>query len=474
MTRVPRAGPAQAQPVRDHRPGRRRRAGAHRRGSGDGRPSPTLKLGVCGEHGGDPESITLFYDAGLDYVSCSPFRVPIARLAAAQAVLGAGERRSLGHGVKPADIGELVDVGDPRVSPDGRTSPSSSRPSTSTPTSTAAASGWWRPTARRRPVPSRRASSATAGPGGRPTAARWPSSRTARSKGSELYVLPVDRRRRGRARSPTWPEEIDELAWSPDGRALAFAARRARRGALRQGEGRRTSRRGASTGSSTGSTAWAGPSTARASCSSVPADGIGQARAAHRAAVRQAAAWRGRPTARRSRSPSARHDTWDLDRAVDLFRVDVPTGGEPARLTATGAEPSAARRGRPTARRSPSSGTTRQLAPTHTPGRRARAATAAASRLLTDRPRPQLRALCSSAAASRCGTATTCFQVEDAGNVHLYRVAADGVGQARAGGRRRPWSPASTSPAARSRSPPPTATDAVRAVRARRRRASGG
>ena len=47
-----------------------------------------LKLGVCGEHGGDPESIALFYDAGLDYVSCSPFRVPIARLAAAQAVLG--------------------------------------------------------------------------------------------------------------------------------------------------------------------------------------------------------------------------------------------------------------------------------------------------------------------------------------------------------------------------------------------------
>jgi pyruvate, orthophosphate dikinase len=52
---------------------------------------PDLKLGVCGEHGGDPESINLFYDAGLDYVSCSPFRVPIARLSAAQAVLGAGD-----------------------------------------------------------------------------------------------------------------------------------------------------------------------------------------------------------------------------------------------------------------------------------------------------------------------------------------------------------------------------------------------
>jgi pyruvate,orthophosphate dikinase len=51
---------------------------------------PELKLGVCGEHGGDPESIDFFYRAGLDYVSCSPFRVPIARLAAAQAVIAHG------------------------------------------------------------------------------------------------------------------------------------------------------------------------------------------------------------------------------------------------------------------------------------------------------------------------------------------------------------------------------------------------
>ena len=52
---------------------------------------PDLKLGVCGEHGGDPESISLFYDVGLDYVSCSPFRVPIARLSAAQAVIASSE-----------------------------------------------------------------------------------------------------------------------------------------------------------------------------------------------------------------------------------------------------------------------------------------------------------------------------------------------------------------------------------------------
>lgn len=48
----------------------------------------SLKLGVCGEHGGDPDSIAVFYAAGLDYVSCSPYRVPIARLACAQAIIG--------------------------------------------------------------------------------------------------------------------------------------------------------------------------------------------------------------------------------------------------------------------------------------------------------------------------------------------------------------------------------------------------
>jgi pyruvate,orthophosphate dikinase len=49
---------------------------------------PKLKVGICGEHGGDPASVAFFHAAKLDYVSCSPFRVPIARLAAAQAALG--------------------------------------------------------------------------------------------------------------------------------------------------------------------------------------------------------------------------------------------------------------------------------------------------------------------------------------------------------------------------------------------------
>ena len=48
---------------------------------------PGMKMGICGEHGGDPSSIHFCHKVGLDYVSCSPFRVPIARLAAAQAAL---------------------------------------------------------------------------------------------------------------------------------------------------------------------------------------------------------------------------------------------------------------------------------------------------------------------------------------------------------------------------------------------------
>ena len=52
---------------------------------------PELHLGVCGEHGGDPSSVEFFHKVGLDYVSCSPFRVPIARLAAAQAAIKSGE-----------------------------------------------------------------------------------------------------------------------------------------------------------------------------------------------------------------------------------------------------------------------------------------------------------------------------------------------------------------------------------------------
>jgi len=49
---------------------------------------PGMKFGICGEHGGDAPSVAFFHQVGLDYVSCSPYRVPIARLAAAQAALG--------------------------------------------------------------------------------------------------------------------------------------------------------------------------------------------------------------------------------------------------------------------------------------------------------------------------------------------------------------------------------------------------
>jgi pyruvate,orthophosphate dikinase len=54
-----------------------------------------LKIGICGEHGGDPASVKFFHRTGLNYVSCSPFRIPVARLAAAQAAL---EEKGLARG----------------------------------------------------------------------------------------------------------------------------------------------------------------------------------------------------------------------------------------------------------------------------------------------------------------------------------------------------------------------------------------
>jgi len=70
---------------------------------------PGLKLGICGEHGGDPASIRFCHDLGLDYVSCSPFRVPIARLAAAQAQVanprtGRPAAKKPARGKKPARV----------------------------------------------------------------------------------------------------------------------------------------------------------------------------------------------------------------------------------------------------------------------------------------------------------------------------------------------------------------------------------
>ncbi len=73
--------------VPDDRSRRRRRADADRRREAAAASRENLKIGICGEHGGDPASVMFCHEIGLDYVSCSPFRVPIARLAAAQAAL---------------------------------------------------------------------------------------------------------------------------------------------------------------------------------------------------------------------------------------------------------------------------------------------------------------------------------------------------------------------------------------------------
>ncbi|MAO65878.1 MAG: pyruvate, phosphate dikinase [Balneola sp.] len=66
--------------------------------------NPDLKIGICGEHGGDPDSVDFAYRTGLDYVSCSPFRVPVAHLASAQAVLRKNKEESTTGELKPFDV----------------------------------------------------------------------------------------------------------------------------------------------------------------------------------------------------------------------------------------------------------------------------------------------------------------------------------------------------------------------------------
>ena len=61
-------------------------------GSEKGRKTAKFKIGICGEHGGEPSSVEFCHMVGMDYVSCSPFRVPIARVAAAQANLNYPEK----------------------------------------------------------------------------------------------------------------------------------------------------------------------------------------------------------------------------------------------------------------------------------------------------------------------------------------------------------------------------------------------
>ena len=83
---LPGDGRARARPVRVDRPGRRRRPDGDR-GRARAADRDDIKLGICGEHGGEPKSVAFCHRLGLDYVSCSPYRVPLARLAAAQAAL---------------------------------------------------------------------------------------------------------------------------------------------------------------------------------------------------------------------------------------------------------------------------------------------------------------------------------------------------------------------------------------------------
>jgi pyruvate,orthophosphate dikinase len=79
--------------------------------------NPDLKIGICGEHGGDPATIDFCFRAGLSYVSCSPFRVPLARLAGAQAVLNNSGKEQIKTG-KPVKAAKVVGGKNKRVKGD--------------------------------------------------------------------------------------------------------------------------------------------------------------------------------------------------------------------------------------------------------------------------------------------------------------------------------------------------------------------
>ena len=84
----------QGRSVRRARSGRRRQADRRWRSKLGRKTRPDLEIGICGEHGGEPSSVEFCYRVGMNYVSCSPYRVPIARLAAAQAAISGDKSES--------------------------------------------------------------------------------------------------------------------------------------------------------------------------------------------------------------------------------------------------------------------------------------------------------------------------------------------------------------------------------------------
>ena len=381
------------------------------------RRSPNLKLGVCGEHGGDPESIALFYEAGLDYVSCSPFRVPIARLAAAQAVLGGGRRRG------PATSPTWSTVGEPRLSPDGATV------AFVVTTVDLEANqyrgrrlGWRPPTGRSRPDPSPRGSTGRAAS---LVARRAGAGLRLASRGAGKRVVRPAGGRWGRAAPAGVVDRGDRRAGVVTRRsAPGVLGAPARRGALQPHEGQ-------------------GPGAAPSRPPRLPVRRHGvdlrsPAPAVHGTCRRQPRAdtGDGRPVRPRRRGVVARwartlafsagrHETWDLDRALDIFTVDA-SGGEPRRLTATG----------PTFRGpswSPDGSTIAFVwgDPRSLP-RSAQVGVVSSGggvhRLLTTALDRNCAPLLLAAREPVWDGTDLLFPVEDSGNLHVYRVASSGDG----------------------------------------------
>jgi dipeptidyl aminopeptidase/acylaminoacyl peptidase len=328
------------------------------------------------------------------------------------------------QGMRPADIAEMVDVGDPRVSPDGSTV-AVVVTTMDLDANEYRSRVWLVPvdgSAPPRPV--------TAGekrdgrPRWSPDGARLAFVSHREEKGSELYVLPIAGGGEV-VKLATWPEEIDDVAWSPDGARIAFGARH--RDEERYGKDKakdQPPRRIDRLFYRLDSVGWTVDRPRHLFV--VDADGLAKAEpittGAHQAG---GLAW-----SRDGKSlffSSGRHDTWDIDRAADLFKV-VIGGGAPKRLTETGpsySRPSVSGDGRRVAY---VVGLDPSVAPSNSEvgvlelrGGRTRLVSAALDRNCA----PALAA----AREPVWVDDDVYFQAEDSGNVPLYRAPADGSGK---------------------------------------------